>query len=242
MIAVVIPAHDEAAAIAACLAAVADAARCAALADEVETIVVLDRCSDRTAVIAGAFGVTLLVEDAGNVGRARAAGTALAIARGARWVACTDADSRVPSDWLSAQLALDCDMFCGMVEVDDWLDYAPDVQLRFDALHARVWNHPHVHGANLGFSSAHYLACGGFAPLAVHEDVALVDAMVQIGARIVRAPTPRVATSARRHARAAAGFSDYLDALERRLQCRAARIAADPPLSQTPRYGMAHAG
>lgn len=218
MIGVVVPAHDEAGVIAACLASIARAACCPALDHTpVATVVVLDRCTDRTAAIAGSFGVDLLPIDAGNVGAARAAGTAHVIARGARWVACTDADTHVPSTWLSDQLAMDCDAFCGMVGIDDWLDYAPAVRHRFEALHPRVWNHPHVHGANLGFSAAFYLACGGFPPLRAHEDVALVGAMARAGARIARAPAPLVATSARRRARTRDGFCDYLDALERRL-------------------------
>lgn len=231
MIGVVVPAHNEAGVIADCLASIAEAARCPALAGmPVETVVVLDRCTDRTSAIAASFDVTVQRLDAGNVGLARAAGTASVIARGARWVACTDADTRVPPTWLSDQLALDCDAFCGMVGVDDWLDYAPGVRERFEALHPRVWNHPHVHGANLGFSAAFYLACGGFAPLRAHEDVALVDAMARAGARIARAPSPLVTTSARRRARTRDGFSDYLDALERRLAAAPAAARTHAPL------------
>lgn len=227
MIGVVVPAHNEAEVISACLASIERAARCPALDGmPVETVVVLDRCTDGTGDIAGRFGLTVLHVDAGNVGAARAAGVAAVISRGARWVACTDADTRVPPTWLSDQLALECDAFCGMVEVDDWLDYAPAVRDRFEALHPRVWNHPHIHGANLGFSAAFYLACGGFAPLRTHEDVALVGAMARAGARIARAPAPVVATSARRRARTRDGFCDYLDALERRLAALPASLRA----------------
>lgn len=215
MIGVVVPAHDEQACIGACLASILRAARCPALAGErVEVIVALDRCSDRTGEISAAAGAQLVSLHAGNVGMARAAGAAHAIAGGARWIACTDADTTVPADWLSGQLAHGGDAFCGLVDVDDWRDYVPGVRERFGQAHPRRWEHPHVHGANLGFTTALYRACGGFAPLPAHEDVALVAAMARCGARIVRAPTPVVTTSARRTARARGGFADYLVALE----------------------------
>jgi len=217
MIGVVIPAHDEAACIAACLASVDVAARHPALGDEAVVVVVaLDRCSDGTAAIAAAHGVRTVVLDDGNVGLARAAGAAAVIALGARWVACTDADSRVPRDWLACQLACEADAFCGIVAVDDWLDYDAVVRTQFGTAEEQRDGHPHVHGANMGFSAAMYLQCGGFPPLAAHEDVAMVDALVHAGARIARRATPVVLTSARRVARARGGFADYLLALEAR--------------------------
>jgi len=215
MIGVVIPAHNEEACIAACLASVRRAARCEALAGEpVEIVVALDRCSDRTAEIVAAFGVTAVALAVGNVGRARAAGVSTAITRGARWVACTDADTVVPPNWLSEQLAYGCDAFCGTVAVHDWLDYGAAVRRAFLAGQCEADEHPHVHGANLGMSTEMYQRCGGFPPLDAHEDVALVAALVEAGARIARKVVPAVITSARRQARARGGFADYLRALE----------------------------
>ncbi|VXB15575.1 Glycosyl transferase [Luteimonas sp. 9C] len=229
MIGVVIPAHNEEAGIAACLASVQAAARHAALAGEaVEIVVALDRCSDRTAEIVAGCGVRGVALHDGNVGRARAAGAACAIGLGARWVACTDADSRVPQDWLACQIACDADAFCGIVTVDDWLDYDETVRLQFGTPDAQRDGHPHVHGANMGFSAAMYLRCGGFAPLSAHEDVAMVDALQRAGARIARRATPVVITSARRVARAQGGFADYLLALEARTR------AVVSPLLETP--------
>lgn len=215
MIAVVVPAHDEEGCIAACLASVQAAARHPALAGEaVEIVVALDRCVDGTAAIVAAHGARSVVLEQGNVGRARAAGTACAIALGARWIACTDADSRVPRDWLACQLACDADAFCGVVCVDDWLDYDDAVRTYFDAAEVPRDGHPHVHGANMGFTAAMYLRCGGFLPLSAHEDVALIDALDRAGARIARCARPVVTTSARRVARAQHGFADYLRVLE----------------------------
>jgi len=225
MIGVVIPAHDEEACIAACLASVQAAARSEALGGETVVIVVaLDRCSDRTAEIVAAHGVRSVVVDDGNVGRARAAGAAVVIGLGARWVACTDADSRVPRDWLACQLACAADAFCGIVTVDDWLDYDDTVRTHFGRAEEQRDGHPHVHGANMGFSAAMYLHCGGFPPLSTHEDVAMVDALHRAGARIARRATPVVITSARRVARAHGGFADYLLALEARTRLLAAPL------------------
>ncbi|MET0551046.1 MAG: glycosyltransferase family 2 protein [Xanthomonas sp.] len=218
MIAVLIPAHDEELLIGACLRSVALAAHCAGLHGEaVQVFVALDRCSDGTADIVAAHGAQAIVLQTGNVGSARAAAAQAALAAGARWLACTDADSVVPANWLSAQLDCASDAFCGIVTVTDWDDYGSVLRDVYLASECRHDDHPHVHGANLGLSAELYLRCGGFLPLAAHEDVALVDAMVRVHARIARRAQPVVTTSARRVARARGGFSDYLKQMERSL-------------------------
>jgi glycosyltransferase involved in cell wall biosynthesis len=229
MIGVLVPANNEEDCIGACLASVAQAARAPALGGEtVVTVVALDRCTDATADIVLSNGVLAVTVDAGNVGRARAAAAARLIGLGARWIACTDADSRVPADWLSSQLAYGCDAFCGMVTVADWLDYAPAVRRLFLRNHRGVGDHGHIHGANLGFCTRLYRHCGGFAPLAAHEDVALVAAFVEAGACIARKRTPTVVTSSRRRSRATGGFADYLRSLERYLEARAGERHGQP--------------
>lgn len=236
MIGVVVPAHDEAAHIGSCLAAIGQAARCPALRGEsVVVVVAADRCRDRTVEIAETCGVHVVVADGGNVGSARAAGMRAVIAAGADWLATTDADSTVPADWLSAQRACGADAFCGMVAVADWCDFAADVQHAHARAHPACDGHRHVHGANLGVATAAYLACGGFRPLAAHEDVALVRDLEAIGARIVRRAAPVVLTSARRAARAQGGFADYLLSLEARLRAVAASPDAGAALT-----GVAH--
>ncbi|UNK41494.1 glycosyltransferase [Luteimonas sp. S4-F44] len=241
MIGVVVPAHNEEALLGRCLASVRAAAADPQLAGEtVHVVVALDRCSDRSAEIAAAHGATGLVVCGGNVGSARDAGMRAAIAAGARWLASTDADSVVSLDWLSGQLVCGGDAFCGMVAVDDWLDYARDVRDAYDRSHLRRDGHLHVHGANLGLTAEAYLRCGGFPPIVAHEDVALVDALVACGARIARCAAPIVRTSARRSSRARQGFGDYLRALEARVQSVAAFGSGEPhpadpvPVAQGP--------
>ncbi|MBB4132066.1 glycosyltransferase family A protein [Xanthomonas sp. 3075] len=214
MIAVTIPAHNEAALIGQCLQSVLLAARHPQLGGEpVEIHVALDRCTDMTGAIARAHGAMTL-KTSGGVGMARGAAASVAIARGARWLAFTDADSCVPPDWLTAQLGCAADVFCGVVEVTDWHDFRPETQHAFLQSEIRQDGHPHVHGANLGMSTAAYLAAGGFSAVTSSEDVELVSALERAGMQIARLVAPVVNTSARRNARATGGFSEYLLRLE----------------------------
>lgn len=218
MIAAIVPAHNEERLIGPCLQALQLAARHPGLEGEAVAIVVaLDRCSDATAAVCRRFGVQVARVDAGCVGVARALASEHALALGARWIGCTDADSRVPEDWLWRQLTCNAGAFCGVVNVDDWLDYAPSVREQFLLGERMQDGHRHVHGANMGFSATAYRDSGGFLPLATGEDVALIDAIQRSGARVARLAAPQVITSARRHARAGNGFSDFLKCLERRI-------------------------
>jgi|SoimicMinimDraft_9_1059737.scaffolds.fasta_scaffold162359_2 hypothetical protein len=56
-------------------------------------------------------------------------------------------------------------------------------------------------------------AVGGFAPLALHEDVALVAGLERAGYRIAWSHRPRVTTSSRLDNRVADGFAGHLLAL-----------------------------
>ncbi|MBJ7453841.1 MAG: hypothetical protein JHC71_17415, partial [Blastococcus sp.] len=58
-----------------------------------------------------------------------------------------------------------------------------------------------------------YRAAGGFPALPVSEDVALVRALQECGATILRTPAAPVLTSPRRVARARGGFGDDIDRL-----------------------------
>lgn len=214
MIGIVIPAHNEAALVGACLDAALRAARHPGLdAEPVAIVVVLDHCSDDTAAIVSAWPVDTLVVSLRNVGAARAHGAQALLARGVRWLAFTDADSRVAEDWLVQQLQLDTDAVCGTVEVDDWSDhawYAVPLQRHFRSTYDDADGHRHIHGANLGVSAEAYRRVGGFLPLATSEDVALIEALEHVGARIAWSAAPRVVTSARRSARAPGGFAAAL--------------------------------
>lgn len=214
MIGVVIPAHDEGDHIAATLHAVMRAAVHPELVGEtVHVVVVLDSCRDATGAIAEQCGALTLPVAARNVGVARGAGADLLLDAGARWLAFTDADTRVSSDWLVKQVAQDADVVCGSIGVDDWSPHGR----RSDFIHehfARTYTdadgHRHVHGANLGVSASAYRSVGGFQALACSEDVALVAALQAAGARIAWSAAPRVTTSARTNARARGGFGDTL--------------------------------
>lgn len=221
MIGVAIPAHDEGAHIAAAVAAVQAAARHPALQGEaVEIAVVADACSDATAANAAAQGAHTLSLAYRNVGQARQAGAELLLARGARWLAFTDADSLVAPDWLAAQLALGARAVCGCVWVRDWSAHgalAERLARAFDSQYFPVEGHRHIHGANLGMTAEAYRLAGGFAPLPSSEDVALVVSLQAAGVDVVFSAQPRVWTSARVDARAPGGFGQALRSMSQAL-------------------------
>lgn len=215
MIGILIPVHNEEALLAECLDAALVAASHPDLHGEaVQILVVLDSCSDASAVIASAYPVQCLDVQARNVGQARGVGARHLLNAGARWIACTDADSRVSPDWLVAQLALEADAVCGTVTVDTWSeDFDTSAQIRYHQGYAARDGHRHIHGANLGVSAGAYIRAGGFEPLACHEDVQLVRDLERCGASIAWSHRPQVVTSARLQARAQGGFGDFLKSL-----------------------------
>lgn len=211
MIGVCIPAHDEAVDIPACLASVEAAVR-QVRGESVRVVVVADACSDGTAAIARAMGCDVVTVDVRCVGAARAAGADYLLGLGARWLCCTDADTRVPLHWITGQLACGSDAVCGTVGVDDWHEHPAHVAEAFHSHYQDRDGHRHVHGANFGVSAAAYRRTGGFMPLVAHEDVRLVEALVLQQASIAWVRNPHVLTSARRLARAPAGFAHWLGA------------------------------
>ena len=133
------------------------------------------------------------------------------------WLATTDADTLVRPAWLRQQLHYaerGWDAVVGTVTVSDWTEHPPGLPPLFRDRYASDGDaHPHVHGANLGFSAAAYLAAGGFGPGVTAEDHALVRALTSVGSRILRTTTVSVVTPARRCARAPQGFSQLLSGL-----------------------------
>ena len=219
---VVVPAHNEADLLPACLAAARLAA--GALAPvPVHLVVVADACHDQTAVLARAAGATVLEIGARRVGAARAAGMREVLRHTAHldpgevWLASTDADTVVPPCWLARQLryaAAGWDAVVGTVTVADWTEHPPDVPPRFLASYlADATGHPHVHGANLGFTAAAYQAVGGFPALRTGEDRALVLSLQASGFGVLRSAAVSVITSARVRYRAPAGFGHDLATL-----------------------------
>lgn len=94
-VSVIIPAHNEEDYLPAGLAAVAAAAEICPC--EVETVVVLNRCTDRTEDLARAAGAVIAREDAKNLARIRNAG--VAASRG-EIIVTVDADSRLHPHFL----------------------------------------------------------------------------------------------------------------------------------------------
>ena len=219
---VVIPAHNEEDLLPACLGALGVAA--AQLRQvPVHLVVVADGCDDRTAQRARDSGAAVVEVRERNVGSARDTGMREALSRmggldpATIWLATTDADSVVPPTWLVQHVYFaeqGWDAVVGTVTVLDWSEHPSGLPPIFlDRYGAGLGEHPHVHGANLGFTAVAYLNAGGFGAKKTGEDHALVGALEARGSRILRTTEVSVVTSARRRARAPAGFSELLASL-----------------------------
>ncbi|MGV8918449.1 MAG: glycosyltransferase [Pseudomonas sp.] len=214
MIGIIVPAHNEEQFLNDCIKSLLAASSHEGLGNEdVKILIMLDDCTDTSHQVAAAHGVMTLSCTHRNVGKTRAQGADMMLAQGARWLAFTDADTVVPYAWLSDQISFNTDAVCGIVEVNDWSEHAPDVRQRYDARYTPVDGHRHVHGANLGVSSEAYRKAGGFKALPTHEDVHLVADLERSGAIIKWTAANRVTTSARKNSRCHDGFGDYLKAL-----------------------------
>jgi glycosyltransferase involved in cell wall biosynthesis len=223
-IGIVVPAKNEQRLLPACLAALRVAARQVNV--PVTVVVVLDACSDHSAAIvqaAGAGRSDVTIEgfaiEASSVGAARRAGMRTLLDRHGShglWLATTDADSVVPPRWLRAQLAhavAGARVVVGTITVTDW-EARPQAVRRRAIAEYTATHHRHVHGANLSFSAAAYVAAGGFPPQPFDEDVDLVRAYGAAGEPIAWAVELPVTTSARRNSRSPLGFARYLDRLD----------------------------
>ncbi len=221
---VVIPAHNEEDLLPSCLAAVRKAAR-GVDGPVVHLVVVADACTDRTAEQARRGGAVVPEIQARCVGVARRTGMREVLRRtrhldrGGVWLATTDADTLVPPEWLSQQLryaSRGWEAVVGTVTVGNWSEHPPGLPSLFRQHYrtGRPGTHPHVHGANLGFTASAYLAVGGFQPECTAEDHALVTSLTAADRRILRTTKLSVLTSARRRARAPLGFSHLLSTLQ----------------------------
>lgn len=201
----------------------------------VTVVLVADACTDRTAELARrAPGVVVLESTAARVGSARAIGVdhvlaarALADDHGgqdhggqdhdaqdhdALWLANTDADSAVPPNWLTEQVALadrGVDVMIGTVRPDP-RDLTPEQNDRWLETHLPGHPNGHVHGANLGLRASSYLAAGGFDALEEHEDNRLVDRLRRSPDVIVASDACQVLTSGRLVGRTPGGYAGYL--------------------------------
>lgn len=214
-IAVVIPVHDEERLLARCLGSVQATAHhlTKRVGVTARLVVVLDDCTDRSEEIATAHGAETVHVSRRSVGAARAAGVdhivrTTTVTR--VWIACTDADSRVPVGWLlahSRQAAAGADLVLGGARLDP-ADVSVSVYRRWARRYAEGGASRHIHGANLGVSLDAYRRVGGFADLEEHEDVDLVRRLLAAGARVAAAPD--VLTSGRLDGRTPGGFAGFL--------------------------------
>lgn len=220
-LAVVIPAADEQGEIGGCLESVYAAVQHlwkdnSSLA--VHVVVVLDGCTDGTAAAVAAFPAAITVlSSARCVGSARRQGADQILASrlpAGLWLANTDADCRVPVNWLTDQVAAaeaGAELVVGTVVPGPGLP--AEVERAWHRGHDAGENHLHVHGANLGIAADLYERIGGWHDLAVHEDVDLVDRALAARAATVRTGAIPVVTSSRLDGRAPAGFAAHLRGL-----------------------------
>ncbi|QFG67931.1 DUF3253 domain-containing protein [Ornithinimicrobium pratense] len=192
---VVVPARDEQDVVGDCLSGLDEAA--AVVSAEglpVVVCVVRHRCTDGTGDLVDGFvegaearastGWVVADSDAETLGEARAEGVLSALVHpvlgsldpATVWVACTDADSRVPSTWLAVQRELadsGLDLVLGAVEpVDDG-----SAAVGFWRAHHSVEGHRGLHAASLGTRLSAYHQAGGFPATDVGEDAQLVHAI-----------------------------------------------------------------
>lgn len=233
---VAVPARDEEDSIVPCLDAVVSAVReslASGAVGRVRISVGAHRCRDRTAERATsllrASGLEHLVLDdrvSDTVGAVRSrlvtAGMTAAMTTGppldpARtWVLSTDADSVVPTDWVTALLDVaartGADLVAGFVALDGWVADASALAAYDRVLQARLTDkgHDHVWAANLAVAYPAYAAAGGFPSVAHGEERVLAGRVARSGGRAVGALHPVVTTSARMPGRAAHGLGDLL--------------------------------
>lgn len=242
---VCIPARNEAERLPRLLASLAAQDGVSARAP-LRVVVLANNCTDGTVAAVRSVessgllaALALRVIDVDLVGAEAHVGTARrrALDAGADWLAAevrpdgilltTDADARLPADWVAANLrALRyADVVGGRLVIDD--DQAADPDLA--ALHARIeryWSgvrrledildppphdpaprHGDHTGASLAVPAALYRAVGGLPPLPCGEDNALVGLLRDHGARLRHAPDVQVMVSSRRQGRVSGGMA-----------------------------------
>ncbi len=244
---VVVPVHDEEDLLGAALEAIAYACEELGRGIPCATVIVLDHCSDGSAEIArrwarereaaaGPYSAMIMQSTDVGVGNARRMGSLALLQRFAGvapqriWLATTDADSRVPENWLAVQLAAHsggADVWSGRVCVDDWSHHTSLTEGRWNEFYESEVTP--IHGANLGFDGRAYLDSGGFSRLSSGEDRALHRAIVAKGGRAMENRDVKVVTSARTRARAPLGFSSALASFDDEYALALTPGDAEPP-------------
>ena len=259
---VAVPVRNEAERIRACLAAID--AQVGLGPGSLGLVVFLNNCTDGTdAIVADlvpglSIPVRVIAEDfsGAHAGWARrramdAASAWLGEGRGA--ILSTDADTRVPPDWVArnlAALAAGADAVAGRVELDpeEAALLPPALHARgrledaYDALiteaEARIDPDPHdpwpchrtTIGATLGVTRAAYVQVGGMPEIALGEDGAFVAQLFAHGLRVRHATDVCVTVSARLVGRAPGGVADTI-----RSRCEEPDALCDARMETFPR-------
>ena len=221
---VAVPARDEQATIAATLTSIDRAAT--RVAAPVTISLAADSCGDDTVRVACAVPLRrarlVVIEGTwGRAGAARAAAVANALDRldrhAACWIANTDADCRVPVDWLEIQLRYGraAAAVAGVVALDPATTPGHLLTAFHRTYHVDGDRHHHVHGATLGVWADAYTAAGGWCSrTVVGEDHALWDAVRAGGFPVTQTASLSVVTSARTRGRVDGGFATNLFRLD----------------------------
>ncbi|WP_298961760.1 glycosyltransferase [uncultured Methylobacterium sp.] len=263
---VAIPVRNEAERIEECLGSLA--AQEGLGTSRLRVVLFLNNCTDNTAhvVAASSHSQRLAIRVSERVFADANAGWARreAMEAGAAWleedgaaadgvILTTDADSRVPADWVVrnfAAIAAGVDAVAGRVVLDE-----ADAARLPAALHARgslegayeallteleafidpvphdPWpRHWTTSGATLAVRLATYRRVGGMPPLAVGEDKAFVSSLLSSDARVRHDPDILVVTSGRLDGRAPGGAADTM-----KLRCEVPESPCDPRLESLPR-------
>ena len=192
-ISIVIPAFNEEDMIAHCLTAIGRQE----YDGDYEIIVINNASSDRTAEIATAMGARVVFEGKRGYVHALRAGFGEAMGD---IIACTDADTRVPANWLSHIASVltrpntvACSGTFRFYDGPAWLRFIGEVFGRFNY---------HLAGANMAVWRMAYLASGGFdVTVNMGADVELGQRLKRQGALVIERKL-RVDTSGRRFQRA----------------------------------------
>jgi cellulose synthase/poly-beta-1,6-N-acetylglucosamine synthase-like glycosyltransferase len=220
---VVVPAQNEEASIASCIESIRQSCQSAQLR-EYWIVIAADSCTDGTvprarSALGGAGEV--LECNARSAGSARRLGVDAVLSHfGHRqlkhiWLANTDADSHVPSDWIEVQLRLaDAGVaaVAGIVKLEEGGSPAAHELYRATYLTRPDGTHAHVHGANLALRADAYRDAGGWAHRALAEDHCLWNRLKRRGWRLSSPVNSVVVTSARLIGRARGGFADTMKA------------------------------
>jgi glucosyl-3-phosphoglycerate synthase len=241
---VVVPARNEEDLISSCLLALAT--QRTVQSEEYEVLLVLDHCTDATHARAREIASScphlrlhFLDGPAEGSGAARRVGMDVArdrllqVGRPDGLVACTDADSIVAQDWISAQLHAVSE---GSRAIGGRIELANDGSLPVGVLaqhaeqgrlrHKRLLSEPghpgkpehwQFSGASLALTASVYAEVGGLEPLADLEDEHLEGVLRRHGIPIDRLLSVRVTTSPRLKGRGNRGLAHDLAAAAARL-------------------------